>query len=82
MDIYLIRHGESIMNTGENTRIGAIDNKVWLTEKGKEQAKRSAEFLKEYLEYDCNGTAKTGIWVSPYNRTQVYFRLPGYGCCM
>lgn len=32
MNIYLIRHGESIMNTGENAKIGEIDNKIWLTE--------------------------------------------------
>lgn len=76
MDIYLIRHGESIMNTGENTRIGAIDNKVWLTEKGKEQAKRSAEFLKEYLNYNHDiVAAETGVWISPYNMTRETFSI-------
>ena len=46
MDIYLIRHGESVMNTGENQSIKEIDSKVWLTETGKKQAEKSAKFLR------------------------------------
>ena len=51
MKIYLIRHGESIMNTRENDSIGEIDSKVWLTENGKDQAQRSAKFLKAIFNY-------------------------------
>lgn len=76
MNIYLIRHGESIMNTGENAKIGEIDNKIWLTENGKRQATKSAEFLKDYLNKNQGLVVdRTGVWVSPYTRTRGTFKI-------
>ena len=49
MKLFLIRHGESMQNTKENYSIGLPDHKVYLTEKGKEEAKLAGEFLKEYI---------------------------------
>lgn len=40
MKIFLIRHGQSMQNTKENHQIGLPDPKVYLTEEGKEEAKR------------------------------------------
>ena len=43
MKIFLIRHGESICNTEENFTLGLPDHKVYLTDKGKQQAHNSAQ---------------------------------------
>lgn len=77
MKIYLIRHGESIMNTRENDSIGEIDSKVWLTENGKDQAQRSAKFLKAYLDGtgDLEDLSKVRVWISPYDRTRETFKI-------
>lgn len=77
MKIYLIRHGESIMNTRENDNIGEIDSKVWLTERGLEQAEKSAKFLKAYMDGagDLEDTSKMRVWVSPYRRTRETFEV-------
>lgn len=77
MKIYLIRHGESIMNTHENDKIGAIDSKVWLTENGKEQARKSAQFLKNYMNEagDLDDISKLRVWISPYHRTRETFEI-------
>lgn len=79
MRIYLIRHGESIMNTRENDEIGAIDSKVWLTENGRDQAYKSAMFLKKYIQenedYGILDPYKMRVWISPYQRTRETFEI-------
>lgn len=40
MRIFLIRHGESVANTGENEVLGLADHRVCLTDCGKEQAEK------------------------------------------
>lgn len=44
MNIFLIRHGESMQNTKINESIKLPDHKVYLTEKGKNQAALVGEF--------------------------------------
>lgn len=77
MKIYLIRHGESIMNTCENDSIGEIDSKVWLTEHGRQQAIASAKFLKAYSDGagDLEDLSKVRVWISPYARTRETFNI-------
>lgn len=77
MKIYLIRHGESIMNTHENDNIGEIDSKVWLTENGKRQAMESAKYLKAYSTGagDFEDLSKIRVWISPYTRTRETFNI-------
>lgn len=70
MRIFLIRHGESIQNTGENEEFGIPDYKIYLTEKGKEQAKQSAEYLVDYLKKNNINVENSRMWVSPYERTR------------
>ena len=70
MKIFLIRHGESMQNTKENYKIGLPDHKVYLTEKGKEDAKKAGEFLKQYIEDNSIGLDNSVLWVSPYTRTR------------
>ena len=43
MHIFLIRHGESISNTGENYEKRIPDHLVLLTEVGKEQARENGK---------------------------------------
>ena len=49
MKIFLIRHGESMQNTKENEKKKLPDHKVYLTEKGKKEAKEAGLFLKKYI---------------------------------
>ena len=50
MHIFLIRHGESMMNAGENYIKRIPDHLVPLTDAGIEQARESGRWLKEYCE--------------------------------
>ena len=70
MKIFLIRHGESMQNTKENYSIGLPDHKVYLTDKGKEEARLAGEFLKKYIEENDIDLSNSVMWVSPYTRTR------------
>lgn len=75
MKMFLIRHGESIQNSGENFKIKLPDHKVGLTNKGEQEAILSAKFLKRYVnekEVDLN---KSILWISPYRRTRQTARI-------
>lgn len=70
MHIFLIRHGESIVNTGENYEKRLPDHLVSLTDKGKQQAYDQGKWLANYCkekEIDLSGAR---IWRSPYLRTR------------
>lgn len=69
MKIFLIRHGESIMNTHENHE-ELPDHSVHLTQKGREQADHAGLFLKTYIEESDVDLSKSRLWVSPYKRTR------------
>lgn len=70
MRIFLIRHGESVANTGENKRLGLADNRVILTENGRNQAKESAQYLKNYIQEQKIDLDHARVWFSPYDRTK------------
>ncbi len=70
MKMFLIRHGESMQNTKENYSIGLPDHKVYLTKKGKEEAKLAGEFLKNYISDNNINLSDSAMWVSPYTRTR------------
>ena len=70
MKIFLIRHGESMQNTKENYKVGLPDHKVYLTEKGKEEALKAGEFLSTYLSENGIDLSNSVMWVSPYTRTR------------
>ena len=75
MKLFLIRHGESMQNTKENYQIGLPDHKVYLTEKGKEEAKNAGLFLLSYVDEHQIDLNKAVMWVSPYTRTRQTARL-------
>ena len=68
-EYFLIRHGESVQNTGENNLLKMADHQIYLTEKGKDQARRSAEALKEYISGHPFLIKNERVWYSPYMRT-------------
>jgi 2,3-bisphosphoglycerate-dependent phosphoglycerate mutase len=70
MKIFLIRHGESICNTGENYTLGIPDHKIHLTANGQQQAHKSAKYLIDYLINNNINMEKSRMWVSPYERTR------------
>ena len=70
MKIFLIRHGESMQNTKENYKIGLPDHKVYLTDKGKEEAKSAGVFLIDYINNNNIDLSNSVMWVSPFQRTR------------
>ena len=70
MHIFLIRHGESISNAGENYEKRIPDHLVPLTEKGKKQARENGEWLAEYCREKNIDLSRARIWRSPFLRTR------------
>lgn len=70
MHIFLIRHGESIGNVGENYEKRIPDHLISLTERGKEQARENGEWLLNYCKENNVDLSKARIWRSPYLRTR------------
>ncbi|MBQ6282148.1 MAG: histidine phosphatase family protein [Bacilli bacterium] len=75
MKIFLIRHGESMQNTKENFSIKLPDHKVYLTDKGKKEAERAGEFLKDYCTHNTINLDSSVLWISPYERTRETARI-------
>lgn len=70
MHIFLIRHGESIANTGENYEKRIPDHLVSLTERGIQQAKENGVWLANYCKENNIDLSNARIWRSPYLRTR------------
>lgn len=70
MHIFLIRHGESRANTGENADARLPDHLISLTEKGVAQADAGGQFLAEYIKEHNIDLSHARIWRSPYLRTR------------
>ncbi len=70
MHIFLIRHGESEANVGENYVKRMPDHLVSLTEAGKAQARAGGEWLAEYCHRQGIDLTRARIWRSPYLRTR------------
>lgn len=70
MHIFLIRHGESMANTGENYVPRIPDHAVSLTDNGKQQAFENGKWLKEYCDRNGIDLNNARIWRSPYLRTR------------
>lgn len=70
MHIFLIRHGESISNAGENYVKRIPDHLVSLTENGIQQARENGAWLAEYCAGKGIDLSKARIWRSPYLRTR------------
>ena len=70
MHIFLIRHGESKANTGENDIVRLPDHLVSLTPNGINQAFQAGTWLKNYCDENDISLANARIWRSPYLRTR------------
>ena len=70
MHIFLIRHGESVANTGENYVNRIPDHLVSLTENGIAQARREGKWLAQYCAENGVDLSKARIWRSPFLRTR------------
>ncbi len=70
MHIFLIRHGQSIANTGENYPQRLPDHLVSLTEEGIQQARENGEWLANYCKEKNIDLSNARIWRSPYLRTR------------
>ncbi len=70
MHIFLIRHGESISNAGENYVKRLPDHLVSLTENGIRQARENGAWLAEYCRNKGVDLSRARIWRSPFLRTR------------
>ena len=70
MHIFLIRHGESMANVGDNYIKRLPDHLVSLTENGKAQARENGVWLANYCKEHGVDLTKARIWRSPYLRTR------------
>ena len=70
MHIFLIRHGESVANAGENYVNRTPDHLVSLTERGIAQARENGKWLAEYCRDKQVDLSKARIWRSPFLRTR------------
>lgn len=70
MHIFLIRHGESISNIGENYVKRIPDHLVSLTDRGIAQARENGIWLAGYCKEKNIDLSKARIWRSPYLRTR------------
>ena len=70
MRIFLIRHGESTGNTGENFVSRLPDHLVPLSEKGKLQAAAGGKWLLDYCLQNGVDLENARIWRSPFVRTR------------
>ncbi len=68
--MFLIRHGESIANTGENDIERLPDHLVSLTNNGIKQAFEAGAWLKDYCDKQNIDLSHARIWRSPYKRTR------------
>lgn len=70
MHIFLIRHGESMANIGENYVSRLPDHLVSLTAKGIQQAQENGAWLADYCHEREIDLSRARIWRSPYLRTR------------
>lgn len=70
MHIFLIRHGESVSNVGENYEKRLPDHLVPLTERGHIQAAENGRWLKQYCKDKNIDLSRARIWRSPFLRTR------------
>ncbi len=70
MRIFLIRHGESLTNSGENFKLKLKDPIIPLTERGKRQAFQTGLALKAYLERNKIALDNARVFSSPSKRTE------------
>ncbi|GKB13029.1 phosphoglycerate mutase-like protein AT74H [Tanacetum coccineum] len=72
--IILVRHGQSEGNVDEGAYTRVADPKIRLTEKGKREAEKCGEMIREMIEKDGADDWKVYFYVSPYRRTNETLR--------
>lgn len=70
MHIFLVRHGESIANIGQNYEKRLPDHLVELSDRGKGQAYEAGVFFSKYCKEKNISLENARIWRSPYMRTR------------
>lgn len=70
--LFLIRHGESEGNVNPDFHKKVADNKIKLSQDGKEQAVEAGVILHKFLQNcsDISDINNTRFWVSPFERTR------------
>ncbi len=68
--LFLIRHGESIANIGQNYEKRLPDHLITLSDAGKEQAHNAGIWLANYCKNNGVCFENARIWRSPYTRTR------------
>jgi broad specificity phosphatase PhoE len=70
MNIYLVRHGQSVANVDASVYLTTADHAVPLSDLGREQAREAGRFLNDHFSArELEGT-HVRLWTSPYLRTR------------
>lgn len=75
MDLFLIRNGESILDTKENYRLKVLEHKVYLTDNGVNQCHDAGKFLDSYLNESGINVDNASIWISPFMSSRQSFEI-------
>ncbi len=70
MNIYLVRHGQSVANVDASVYLSTADHAVPLSDLGREQAREAGRFLNDYFTAKEYPKTHTRLWTSPYLRTR------------
>ena len=72
MNIYLVRHEESLSNVNKTVHKTLPDHAIGLSMQGLKQAHAAGEALRDHLEAQSSDTLKKNVrlWTSPYKRTR------------
>lgn len=70
MNIFLVRHGQSMGNLDISLYLTTADHAIPLSDLGKSQAIDAGRFLHGYFSANDNGGQQVRLWSSPYLRTR------------
>ena len=70
MEIYLVRHGQSVANVDPSVYRTTADHAVPLSDLGRAQAREAGEFLRARFEAAGYAERHVRLWCSPYLRTR------------
>ena len=70
MNIYLVRHGQSVANVDPSIYLNTADHAVPLSDLGREQAREAGRYLHDHFSTRDLAETHVRLWTSPYLRTR------------
>jgi broad specificity phosphatase PhoE len=70
MNIYLVRHGESMSNLNKDVHKTTADHDIPLSPRGHSHAREAGRLISAHMERSYAPYKNTRLWTSPYRRTR------------